>query len=54
MVWLVVVWHGLLISPALGGKYRGPFWPQALNSTQAAKPSHNATADFFVFDMVKL
>jgi hypothetical protein len=54
MVWLVGDWHGLAISAALGGRYSGPFCPQALSSRAAAKPRHMLPADFFVFDMVKL
>jgi hypothetical protein len=54
MVWLVGIWQGLVMNAALGGRYKGPFCPQAQSSTLAARPRHNATADFFVFDMVKL
>jgi len=54
MVWLVSIWQGLLMSAALGGRYSGPFCPQAPNSTLAARPRHIAATDFFVFDMVKL
>jgi hypothetical protein len=54
MVWLVGAGQGLAISAALGGRYKGPFCPQALSSRAAAKPRHTLLADFFVFDMVKL
>jgi hypothetical protein len=54
MVWIVVVWQGLVVSAALGGKYKGPFCPQALSSKAVAKPIHTLPADFFIFDMVKL
>ena len=52
MVWIVVVWQGLVVSAALGGKYKGPFCPQALSSKAVAKPIHTLPADFFIFDMV--
>jgi hypothetical protein len=54
MVWLSSAWQGLPISAALGGKYSGPFCPQALSSSATARLIQAADADFFVFDMVKL
>jgi hypothetical protein len=54
MVWLVGVWQGLLTLAALGGRNKGPFCPQALSSTVAARHKHQMLFNFFVFDMVKL
>lgn len=42
------------MSAALGGRYNGPFCPQAASKTVAAMARHKRPADFFVFDMVKL
>jgi len=54
MVWFAGAWQGLPMSDALGGKYSGPFCPQALSSRATARLRQAADADFFVFDMVKL